>query len=128
MARLLLMIILALSSGPAYAEWEPVNTNNSGETMYVDRGTILRTGDMVKMWALYDFTTIQSVWNVSFMSRESQREYDCIGKRTRRITLTYFSGNMGSGTVVYSDADEHKWEPVQPHSVSEILWKVACSK
>ena len=128
MARLLLMILLVLSSGPTYAEWKSVNANNSGETIYIDPDTVRRMGDMVEMWTLYDFKTVQSVWSISFMSRESRREFDCIGQRTRRIALTYFSGNMGSGTVVYSDADEQKWEPVQPHSVAEILWKVACSK
>jgi len=128
MARQLLIIFLILSSEPVYAEWVSVSANNPGETMYVDPGTIRRTGDMVTMWALYDFGTIQSVWSISFMSRESQREYDCIGKRTRRITLTYFSGAMGSGTVVYSDADEQKWKPIQPQSVAQLLWKIACSK
>ena len=96
--------------------------------MYVDPDTICRTGDMVKMWALYDFKTMQTVWDTSFLSRESQREFDCVEERTRRISLTYFSGNMGSGTVVYSDADEQKWEPVQPQSVALRLWTVACKK
>lgn len=128
MIRLFLITLLVLSSGPAHAEWVLVGANNSGETVYVDRDTIRRKGDMVKMWALYDFKTIQTVWDTSFLSRESQREYDCVEERTRRIALTYFSGNMGSGTVVYSDADEQKWEPVQPQSVAHILWTVACSK
>lgn len=128
MARLLLMILLVLSSGPTYAEWKSVSANNSGETIYIDPDTVRRMGDMVEMWTLYDFKTVQSVWSISFMSRESRREFDCIGQRTRRIALTYFSGNMGSGTVIYSDADEQKWEPVQAHSVAEILWNVACSK
>jgi hypothetical protein len=126
--RLLLITLLLLSSRPAYAEWVSVSANNSGETVYVDPGTIRRTGDMVKMWALYDFKTIQTVLDTSFLSRESQREYDCVEERTRRIALTYFTGNMGSGTVVYSDADEQKWEPVQPQSVAQSLWKVACAK
>ena len=128
MTRLFLIALLVLSSGPAYAEWVLVDANNSGETVYVDPDTIRRKGDLVKMWALYDFKTIQAVWDTSFFSRESQREYDCIEERTRRLALTYFSGNMGSGTVVYSDADEQKWEPVQPGSVGEALRKVACDK
>lgn len=61
MARLLLMILLVLSSGPTYAEWKSVNANNSGETIYIDPDTVRRMGDMVEMWTLYDFKTVQSV-------------------------------------------------------------------
>ena len=128
MTRLFLIALLVLSSGPANAEWVLVDANNSGETVYVDPDTIRRKGGLVKMWALYDFKTIQAVWDTSFLSRESQREYDCREDRTRRLALTYFSGNMGSGTVVYSDADEQKWESVQAGSVGDALWKVACDK
>ena len=119
MARLFLITLLVLSSGPTYAEWVLVDANNSGETVYVDPNNIRRKGDLVKRWALCDFKTIQAVWDTSFLSRESQHEYDCREVRTRRLALTYSSGNMGSGTVIYSDAEEQKWEPVQPGSVSE---------
>ena len=61
MARLLLMILLVLSSGPTYAEWKSVYANNSDETIYIDPDTVRRMGDMVEMWTLYDFKTVQSV-------------------------------------------------------------------
>jgi len=39
-----------------------------------------------------------------------------------------FSGNMGTGTILYSDSSEGKWIPVAPHGVIRALWKVACGK
>ena len=61
MAQRFLIILLMLSNVQAYGEWVSVSANNPGETMYVDTGTIRRTGDMVTMWALYDFKTIQPI-------------------------------------------------------------------
>ena len=54
LTRLLLITLLALSSGPAYAEWVKVNENDTF-TVYVDPDTIRRKGDLVEMWTLYDY-------------------------------------------------------------------------
>ncbi len=121
MARQLLIIFLILSSEPVYAKWVSVSANNPGETMYVEPGTIRRTGDMVTMWALYDFRTIQSVLSISFMSRESQREYDCIGERTRRITLTYFSGERWGAVRSYRVMPMNKVETNSTTGVAQLL-------
>ena len=59
MARQLLILFLILSSEPVYAEWVSVSANNPGETMYVDPGTIRRTGghgDDVGIVRLRDYT------------------------------------------------------------------------
>jgi hypothetical protein len=44
------------------------------------------------------------------------------------LAFTWFFGNMGSGKVVYANSDEGKWEPVEPESIAEAMWKVACAK
>jgi hypothetical protein len=61
MAPLLLMILLVLSSGPAYAEWVETGHHESDDSVvYADPDTIRRKGDRVKMWELDDFKTIQT--------------------------------------------------------------------
>jgi hypothetical protein len=44
MTRLLLLILLMLSSGPAYAEWVAVSHNKEGMMVYVDPDTIRSKG------------------------------------------------------------------------------------
>jgi len=44
------------------------------------------------------------------------------------IAFTWFSVNMGSGQVVYSDSDEDKWRPVAQESIGQVLSKHACGK
>jgi len=96
--------------------------------MYVDPDTIRRKGDLVKMWQLYDFKTVQTVAGDSYLSSKNQSEFDCTEERSRTLAYTWFSGNMGSDKPVYSNSDEGKWSPVEPRSVCLTLWKFACGK
>ena len=124
-----LITLLLLSSGPAYADWvETVQSDQAGMTIYVDSDTIRRKGDRVKMWELIDYTTIQTVAGTSYLSARVQREYDCAGDLHRTLALTKLSGNMGAGTVILTNSEEQKWEPVDPGSIGKRLWKVACNK
>jgi len=129
MKRLLLITLLVLNSGPVYAEWVLTSGNDdAGLTVYVDPDTIRRKGNLVKMWQLYDYKTIQTVAGDSLLSIKRYNEYDCTEERTRMLAYTWFSGNMGSGKVVYGTPDEQQWEPVIPRSINRTLWKVACNK
>jgi hypothetical protein len=125
----LFITLLVLSSGPAYAEWVLASGNDdAGLTVYVDPATIRRKGNLVKMWQLHDYKTVQTVAGDSLLSFKRYNEYDCVEERTRMLAYTWFSGNMGSGKVVYSTPDEQEWEPVTPRSINRTLWKVACGK
>ena len=44
------------------------------------------------------------------------------------VAATFFSGNMGRGTVVYRNSTEHEWKPVPPGSLDHDLWEFACGK
>ena len=125
----LLVTFLVLSSEPVYAEWVLTSGDDTaGLAVYVDPGTIRRKGNLAKMWQLYDYKTVQTVAGDSLLSMKRYNEYDCTEERTRMLAYTWFSGNMGSGKVVYSTPDEQQWEPVVPRSINRTLWKVACSK
>lgn len=125
----LLITLLTLSSGPAYAEWVQVGATDYGTmTVYADSDSIRRKGQLVKMWSLYDFKTEQYVLGVAFLSSKGQIEYDCAEERLRGLAVAEFSGNMGKGTVVYTDSSEGKWNPVAPQGVVQALWTVACGK
>jgi hypothetical protein len=97
-------------------------------TIYVDSDTIRRKGDRVTMWELIDYKTIQTEAGTSYLSARAQREYDCAGDLHRTLALTKLSGNMGAGTVILTNSDEQKWEPVDPGSIGKRLWKFACNK
>ena len=125
----LLIGLLLLSSGPAYAEWELLlNDTGVGGTIYVDTDTIRHKGDVVKWWELADYMTVQTGAGFSYLSSKGQHEYDCAEERTRMIAFTWFSGHMGTGTTVANSEHEFNWQPVAPHSLGQALWKLACGK
>ena len=120
-------LLLLLVSGAASAEWTYADESDDSIT-YVDRTTIRRNGNFVKMWRLADYKKAEVVEGKSDLSSRAQDEYDCAEERMRRLALTAFSGQMGSGAVNYTDSDTQKWAPVAPRSIREILWKIACGK
>ena len=125
----LLITFLLLNPGPLYAEWELVSGDDSSKlTVYVDRETIRRQGNLVKMWQLYDYKTVQTVAGDSLLSFQRHNEYNCAEPRSRMLAYTWFSSNMGRGRVVYKTAEEQQWERIKPGSIDQTLWKVACNK
>lgn len=127
---LFLITQLLLSSEPVNAEWVAIVENNqAGLIAYVDPETIRHKGDLVKMWILYDFKTVQAGEFSSYLSSRAQMEADCAEEHFRMQALSNLSGNMGNGKVVYLDnIDHHDWKPVPPDTLVHQLWKVACGK
>ena len=128
MKRLLMGLMLLVTATAASAEWTRVDYTDN-YIQYVDRATIRRNGNLVKMWGLADYKTMQTVADgQSYLSSKTQEEYDCKEEKVRLLAFTNFSGQMGSGKVVGSDYNPGQWIPIQPASAGELLWKVACGK
>ena len=124
-----LTTLMALGSGAAYAEWVLASGNDdTGLLVYIDSDSIRRNGHLAKMWQLYDYKTVQTVAGDSLLSMKRFNEYDCAEERTRTLGYTWFSGNMGTGKVVYSTPEVQQWEPVGSHTINHTLWKVACDQ
>jgi hypothetical protein len=124
-----LIALQVLSSVPAYAEWVGIGYSESlgGYSVYVDPTTIRHKGDLVKVWSLTDYMTMQTVADHSFLSSKAQNEFDCVEERQHELAVTWFSGNMGNGNGVWNNSDETNWRPVAPGSVGEGVWKFACA-
>ena len=72
------------SSGPAYAEWVKVSGGDEAEkTVYVDPATIRRNSNLVKMWQLQDYKTVQTVGGIRFLTAKEEWEFDCAEERSR---------------------------------------------
>lgn len=69
--------------------------------MYADPDTIRCKGDLVKIWILYDYKTLQSATGVAHLSDSIQLEANCTEKLQRSLAYTWWSGNMGSGAVMW---------------------------
>jgi len=128
MRKVILMLLLAVVSNSAMAEW--VKLGESDEiTSYANPDTIRRSGNKVKMWRMFDYKTPQADADSKlFMSSKGQEEYDCKGEQSRNLALVNFSGSMGDGNVIDNLSGDDKWSPITPDSISEHLFKYACRK
>jgi hypothetical protein len=125
----ILITVLIQPGGTAYAEWELASGDDSSKlTVYIDRDTIQRSGQLVKIWQLFDYQTVQTVAGDSLLSFQRYNEYDCAGERSRMLAYTWFSSNMGRGRVVYKTIEAQPWASIAPRSIDQTLWRLACSK
>jgi len=126
------MAFLGLNSELAYAEWVPVEKNNQlagSMTVYVNPDTIDRKGALVMIWQLIDFKTMQGGRSPSrFSSMKMQKQFDCVETRVRLLRVTVFWGNMGTGDPTEAYVEKGNWVLVEPDSVDQALWEVACNK
>ena len=130
MTRLLLIILLFLSSSPAYAEWVKVGESDES-TIYSDPDTIRSKGNLVKVWSLYDYKAIHTSKqeSKSFLSGKMQVEHDCAEEQLRTSVEYGYSGQMGTGELVFSHTKPVvDWTPVMPGSVGQSEWDFACGK
>jgi hypothetical protein len=125
--------LLFLSSVPAYAEWVAVERDYlvpGLQTVYVDSDTIRREGRLVTMRQLIDFKWMQGSARgpTRFMSTETHKQFDCAEKRLRLLAFTEFSRRMASGIRADGYVDTGSWISVEPDSINQALWEVACGK
>ena len=126
MSKILLTCLLAIMSNSAAANWVKADGNEKF-TNYYDSTTIRKNGDKVKMWGLIDYNTAQEISDgKSGMSVLLQTEFDCKEEQIRILSFNGYSGNMGSGDLVYSNSYPQKWESLPPRSIGEKLLKFVC--
>jgi len=128
MHKAILMLLLAIVSSSAVAEWTKVDLPSlkDGITSYIDLTTITKAGNKVKMWQLHNHESAKA--GDERLSIKIQKEYDCNEEKIRIRAHTIFSGSMGTGEVGYSSGNRKpsKWSPVEPGSSDEVFWKIAC--
>ena len=127
MKQLLMGLMLLVTATAASAEWTVIDENEQ-VTVYVDRATIRRNGNFVKIWSMADFKKMSIIGDISIASTITQSESDCKEEKLRVLAITFYTGRMGKESGVFTHSDVGKWAPHPPGSNGEILWKVACGK
>ena len=121
----------AFESADGFSEWSSVFDSVDGnETIYVDFKSIRKIGNnKVELWYLLDFKKTQQSVNYSYLSSVMHDEFDCDKKIIHMLNLSFYSGNMRSGEVVWSNSNIKE----KPHSImvgttTETVFKLACGK
>ena len=127
MNKLLLIILLALISTSAMAEWTQVAGGDNGN-LYVDRSTVRKNGNKAKIWGLIDYSSERHYGDKSYLSSKSLVEYDCTEETGRVLYSTYHSEAQGFGNLIFTIDIPTQWRPVPPDSGIQIEFAIACGK
>jgi len=115
--------LLALGA-PAGAAWTFVD-GGEGYERYIDRETIDRDGDLVRVWEVDNNAVADASGVVSLRSRT---EYDCSSRRYRIVHLSGHTQQMTDGDVVFSKTVNGEWRPVAPETLGEVSMEMACAE
>ena len=118
--------MLLMISTNVFAEWTEVGSNDE-MSVYNDFSSVKKQANKTKMWSMFDFKTVKKIENDSFLSQVFHYEYDCENETIKQLDFIWYSGNMKSGDVVYSQRNMNiKPISVTPESINEHLFKIAC--
>jgi hypothetical protein len=134
-----LITVLFLFNVPAHAKWVAIEKDYllpGSRTVYVDPDTTRREGNLVTIWQLIDFKWMQGTAGMGplgfgphrFLSTKTHKQFDCEEKRVRLLAFTEFSHHMGTGIRADGYVDKNRWLPIEPESINQALWEVACGK
>ncbi|WP_090630868.1 surface-adhesin E family protein [Nitrosomonas marina] len=130
MKKILIILMLALIASPVWAEWTQIaESNDKGAfVVYADLTSAQRAGGRVKMWVLYDYESEQRASGTNFLSKKIRRDYNCREAGIRTLAFSLFSWNMEKGELLRSYNQPQQWKRVQPDSMKEVEWTVACAE
>ncbi|NGZ10119.1 MAG: hypothetical protein CV088_12155 [Nitrospira sp. LK70] len=124
-ALLALIVLQVWHATSVFPGWEFVDGNERAK-VYVDPKTVTRSGAWVSVWVMDDLKTAQTRGFRKYLSSRAQEEHDCIKGHFRLLTLEYFSGNMGSGEVLYKTSGESDWAPIPQGTLAQSVWEFVC--
>ena len=123
MKKLLILLFSILISFNSYGEWVEISKSSvSGDTFYIDDETINERGGYVYYWILQDSLKPDDFGN---KSAKAYYEGDCIVKRLKYLSLTFYTQPMGGGNYT-SESVGNEWEYPSPDSIGEGLLDYVC--
>lgn len=128
MKRVLITGLLLSACSGAFAAWTEVG-GGSGYTDFIDRSSIRKSRQVVRMKSMREFQSEQSLDGYSFFSRIDENEYDCQDEQWRRIALVVFPRHKAAGRGQYLMTQPPKdWVRVPSDGLERVLWNTACGR
>lgn len=113
-------------AGTPAADWMKAGETD-GYVYYADHTSIKKADEIVTMADLFGYKTARTEGGgAPALSKKTERGYDCRNQKSRAIKTFWYSGQMGTGTVVHSNGDSDQLTPVLAGSATAALIKIAC--
>ena len=93
--------------------------------VYIEPGTLLKDGDLRRIWILYDQKVHPTTGGDS---ARIYQEFDCKERRTRVLSFISYSGHMAKGEVISKEKQQGDWEDVAPQTADESGLGWVCAR
>lgn len=113
----------ALPTSPG--DWVKVDEDNES-AIYANVKSIRKNGEIVAIWAMSDYKSIQTAQFGKFWSFERLYEVDCKANQRRLISQLARADKMARGEVVWCDGVAYEWKAIRQGTMGETLRIVAC--
>ena len=107
-------------------EWAKMGETDN-YVYYADYASIKKADETVVMLDLFNYKSAQTEGGgAPVLSKATEREYDCQNKKSQALKSSWFSGQMGAGTVVRSAGTSNQWSTATQGTATGGLLKAAC--
>jgi hypothetical protein len=125
-------LMIAVISTASMAEWVGIGTSTgkSSADLYVDLSTVRRSGEVVKMWTLWDYKSpVKNLDGSVAVSIKTLYEFHCRNEALRTLYVAQYDEHMGNGGSVRSfNSPNSEWEPAIPQSIAATFLAIGCAK
>jgi len=122
------LLLLALSTPSAFAEWTNIGTTEKDNTtFFVDYKSIRHIGGFVRMSVLRNLGKPLDDHGTTYSSIVSLEEFDCEEGRWRTVDRTVFTLQNGKGEA-QTIGETSDWNYAPAGTFAESLLRIACKK
>jgi len=124
MKRLLLALVL-LAAGTAWAEWVRMGEDSGQITHFFDPKTISKDANLRTVRWLEESRTKDAT---GVLSTRSMYEFDCQQERRRTLAFSSHPERWANGKTIRSGHRPSDWEAVPVDSFADAFRKLVCSR
>ena len=119
-----LCVAAALLPSMAWANWAKVG-ENEGATLYMDRSSIQREENVVRVWEIQDLKAPDAD---GVLSRRYLNEYDCKYQMYRIGNMTSHAGPMLTGQKLFDVQEKGVWRKVSGRNLFTLSFVIHCGR
>jgi hypothetical protein len=102
--------------------WMKATEGADGTVFYIDRDSIKKEGNLLRVWELQD---LKDKGPLEEKSRRVLVEYDAKSERRRVLSFSFHIESMGAGVTIKADQTPGKWTLIVPNTTAAVVFQVA---